>query len=762
MPNMGGLELIQKITEESIPVLTVIMTGFGTVETAIEAMKRGAYDYILKPFKVEEVVHIVQRGLDRQRLQHENIRLKDALAIYRISEAIATSLSVETVLDLVLDATLDAVDADVVSLLLEDPKREGRFIERMRKVAQRAEPDVQPPALNLDEVLPLFREDRPLLVHGSRSYRFLASPPDLNRRLVSFCSIPLKLKGRIIGMLNAYSYTRGAKFSEGQRKMLYVLGSRAAVSIENARLYENLVDANKDLTRANVSLEENFKQTIIGFAHALEESDRYTRGHSERVAMYARLIAHRPAPERAGHRHHRQGRPDARRGQDRHPQRQAQQAGQADARRAGDVPLAPGQGQAHPRADPLHARHRPRLLLPPRGVGRLGLPAGADGRQHPAHRPHRRHRRRLRRDDVRSRLPQGAAARGGVRRAGALHGRAVRPRDRAGLPGADRRVPQAGSGRRPLHPALSCHLLHAPPVSRFPASAIGRYCQRRCATRELCSRVLVVVVGLISGGPASRSLGAADETSAAREHAQKGKAFMDLGKYSEAAAEYEAAYAAKPDPALLLNLAQAYRLAGNADKALLLLSQVSAARAQVALPRRHRGEDRGAGKGGATGDGRRRRRRATNGLAAARTHRLGPDPGSAPGQPPTEPGATAAAAARIRDPARGHGAAAAGYPGYPPPAPPTQAPDAAPPSAAVDHGKNLSLAGLVTGGAGVLSLVVAAIFGAQAKDAAKNVEKTANAGGTFDPEMRIDAGAARRPRKSPSWSSASPRSPRAA
>ena len=83
------------------------MTGFGTVETAIEAMKKGAYDYILKPFKVEEVIHIVQRGLDRQRLQHENIRLKDALSIYKISEAIATSLSVEKVLDLVLDATID-------------------------------------------------------------------------------------------------------------------------------------------------------------------------------------------------------------------------------------------------------------------------------------------------------------------------------------------------------------------------------------------------------------------------------------------------------------------------------------------------------------------------------------------------------------------------------------------------------------------------------------------------------------------------------
>ena len=120
MPGMGGLELLEKVAERGTNVLTVIMTGFGTVETAIEAMKKGAYDYILKPFKVEEVIHIVQRGLDRQRLQHENIRLKDALSIYRISEAIATSLSVDKVLDLVLEATLDAVGTDVVSLLLED------------------------------------------------------------------------------------------------------------------------------------------------------------------------------------------------------------------------------------------------------------------------------------------------------------------------------------------------------------------------------------------------------------------------------------------------------------------------------------------------------------------------------------------------------------------------------------------------------------------------------------------------------------------
>jgi len=296
MPKMNGLDLIEKITELGIPVLTVIMTGFGTVETAIEAMKHGAYDYILKPFKVEEVIHIVKRGLDRQLLQHENLRLKDALSIYKISEAIATSLSVEKVLDLVLDAVMDAVDADIVNLLLERPgdartltDMPGTFIEHARKVSPRLSMTETAPPLNFNEVLPLLQDDKPLLVHGPRAFRFLSGPPE--KRLVSFCSIPLKLKGRTIGMLNAYSYTKGAKFSEGQRKMLYVLGSRAAVSIENARLYESLVNANEGLVHANISLEENFKQTIIGFAHALEESDRYTRGHSERVATYARLIA---------------------------------------------------------------------------------------------------------------------------------------------------------------------------------------------------------------------------------------------------------------------------------------------------------------------------------------------------------------------------------------------------------------------------------------------------------------------------------------
>ena len=119
MPRMGGIQLLDAIGKTAPDALTVIMTGFGTVETAIDAMKRGAYDYILKPFKVEEVIHVVQRGLEKQRLAAENLRLKEALSLYKVSEAIAASLSLEEVLATVGDTAIHEIHADTGSRLDE-------------------------------------------------------------------------------------------------------------------------------------------------------------------------------------------------------------------------------------------------------------------------------------------------------------------------------------------------------------------------------------------------------------------------------------------------------------------------------------------------------------------------------------------------------------------------------------------------------------------------------------------------------------------
>src|SRR5258706_1462125 len=173
MPGIGGLELLERIAELKANVLTVIMTGFGTVETAIEAMKKGAYDYILKPFKIEEVVHVVERGLDRQRLQAENIKLKEAVSLYKISEAIAQSLSIDTVLDLILDGVLVEAEADVATLMLRDPGS-GLFVERTRRSAPHINNGGFVGDLNVEELLEFYRLERPILAHRIRPLKFFA------------------------------------------------------------------------------------------------------------------------------------------------------------------------------------------------------------------------------------------------------------------------------------------------------------------------------------------------------------------------------------------------------------------------------------------------------------------------------------------------------------------------------------------------------------------------------------------------------------
>jgi response regulator RpfG family c-di-GMP phosphodiesterase len=287
MPRISGLQLLEKIGQENIQVLTILMTGFGTVETAIEAMKRGAYDYLLKPFKVEEVIQTVQRALDRQQLQAENMRLREALTIYRVSEAIALSTDVERVLDVVLRAAVDEAHADVATLHLRD-LRTGRYEERVKVVAEkRGVSGLPTPHFAL--LLEHFQQGLPLVAHGARASRFFTEGR-VGNDLASYLAVPLQVGGTMVGVLNVFSFTAGKKFDEGHRKMLAVLASRAASAIDNARLYSDLRQSNEELLHANQSLEEIFQQTVAGFAQALEETDLYTRGHSERVAVYSEII----------------------------------------------------------------------------------------------------------------------------------------------------------------------------------------------------------------------------------------------------------------------------------------------------------------------------------------------------------------------------------------------------------------------------------------------------------------------------------------
>lgn len=79
MPEMSGLELLQKVREADAEAIVLMITAFGSTETAVEAMKLGAYDYVQKPFKIDEVKIVLKQALEKRSLRLENFRLKKEL-----------------------------------------------------------------------------------------------------------------------------------------------------------------------------------------------------------------------------------------------------------------------------------------------------------------------------------------------------------------------------------------------------------------------------------------------------------------------------------------------------------------------------------------------------------------------------------------------------------------------------------------------------------------------------------------------------------
>ncbi len=81
MPAINGLELLKKAKELHHDIKVIMITAFGTIETAIEAIKLGAYDYITKPFNNDDLRLRIRRAIESQRIEHENIMLKQKLGI---------------------------------------------------------------------------------------------------------------------------------------------------------------------------------------------------------------------------------------------------------------------------------------------------------------------------------------------------------------------------------------------------------------------------------------------------------------------------------------------------------------------------------------------------------------------------------------------------------------------------------------------------------------------------------------------------------
>lgn len=235
MPEMDGITLLGAAQKIDPKIAGIVMTGQATVQTAIDAMKTGASDYVMKPFKISVLLPVLARALEVRRLRLENLQLRETLGIYELCNTVAFTLDYQTLLNKVIDAALQQCDADEGSIML--PTEKGN---EMRIAVIRGEGRGH----LIGERVPVgqsiaswvLRSCQPLTLSGEiNDTRFtpVHPRPDIH----SAVSMPMLVGGHLVGVLNLNCTSRRYDWTMGQVKALSILANTGAAALESARLH---------------------------------------------------------------------------------------------------------------------------------------------------------------------------------------------------------------------------------------------------------------------------------------------------------------------------------------------------------------------------------------------------------------------------------------------------------------------------------------------------------------------------------------------
>jgi PAS domain S-box-containing protein len=270
LPDGDGLDILTRMREDGLETLVILMTGHATMEIAIDALKSGAQDFLLKPFAPQELVASVHRVLERERLLRENVRLRARLPILEISKALMSETDPARLTDLALEGVQRELRADRVSLMLLDEGRQELYVSATRGPGEMPTGDSR---VKVGEGIAGLAVQRrtPLLVPNP-------GQPDLDVRAMDLCtslgsaiSVPLLLQNRVLGVLNVCRTQSTEPFRQDDVDLLSILCGQIAVAMENARLFKRaqLEIAERERAEGALEKERSFVSAILDTVGAL-------------------------------------------------------------------------------------------------------------------------------------------------------------------------------------------------------------------------------------------------------------------------------------------------------------------------------------------------------------------------------------------------------------------------------------------------------------------------------------------------------------
>jgi signal transduction histidine kinase/FixJ family two-component response regulator len=249
LPEMNGLDVLRAMVEESIDVPVVLMTGYGSEKSAIEAFRLGVKDYLVKPFTVDEVVEAINRSLIEIRLRHDKQQLAEQLrraqaemrrrvnemsTLFGIGKAVSSILSVDKVLDRVLEAASYLSNAEESCIWLLEPNN-----NQLRAFARKGSSDEGPTLLDLttddSQVVEVMRTGR-LLRDSVFNGPGIKIKTGYSARAILY--VPIMLQGQTMGVLSVSNINTPQAFSERDEYLISALADYAAIALQNARVFQ--------------------------------------------------------------------------------------------------------------------------------------------------------------------------------------------------------------------------------------------------------------------------------------------------------------------------------------------------------------------------------------------------------------------------------------------------------------------------------------------------------------------------------------------
>lgn len=269
MGDFSGVQILEQVLKNHPDTVVILMTGYPTVKTAISVLKKGGYDYLIKPFKLDDLKATIVRGLESQQLKRENVELRSQLELMKIAEEISGGIKMQPLLNLIVNTAIKVFPTASASILLKARKSEYFRLKCM------AGNDSDRAIGNFLKGKEPEKPDKSTNLHPWFLNEEIEEAGDKYKR--SYVSYPLVSKGEVVGLLNLVHTSPFSYISPGQKRMVSLLASNAALAVESSYLDKNL--------------RKSYFQTIKALANAVEARDRYTAGHTDRVYRLARIIA---------------------------------------------------------------------------------------------------------------------------------------------------------------------------------------------------------------------------------------------------------------------------------------------------------------------------------------------------------------------------------------------------------------------------------------------------------------------------------------